>query len=584
MENNEKTDKKLIASKDESTHQIKHKKLQKQMSYGAMIILVVVVVSFVAWPILSNNVSASQNIHFGNYKGEPIQYTENYGLFNNNLNSLLNQFGIDSTSSDYQRRIVFERAFFSTVNQYGHYFFLRDRGNDVSNQEANALIYKQFVQNGKFNRAAWNQLQDEPNRLKNVQNIMHYAAAQNIWNDIYESAELINNKELELLVPTLGDVRKVSYLYYKVANFPETEVEKFYNENSNLFQKQFMRRIVVDSKDNLEKVEEELKNNGNFGELAQIYSNDVYSQSKGEYGYKFYYEIRDFFSRDSIGDVTGDLASEWSDKIFALQQGQYAGPYKLADQWYFFQIKTAEEIKAEEDVKDKIEDATPGENQTENELSDSIKPTQTEESTQQETAFTAVASTVRSYIEDNEISLITNYFRKNLEILKSRAESADNLEFLDQEGLGVQASFSTTPEFFGFNYSSEGSTPLYESMTKSFTEDSLAAVIAKSKQFFEDIFSLKIGEFSKVMLFGVDEQNQADQQYIAFFRLDEFRDSNVRDFARSKTDGLDSKKSLYNYYFSSLLTGGQELKFLNKRNLSQNFENAYNSWSNAQAP
>ena len=82
------------------------------------------------------------------------------------LNGLLNQFGIDSTSSDYQQRIVFERAFFSTVNQYGHYFFLRDRGHDVSTQEANALIYQQFVQDGKFNRTAWNQLQDEPNRFK----------------------------------------------------------------------------------------------------------------------------------------------------------------------------------------------------------------------------------------------------------------------------------------------------------------------------------------------------------------------------------------------------------------------------------
>ena len=147
-------------------------------------------------------------------------------------------------------------------------------------------------------------------------------------------------------------MRKVSYLYYKVADFPETEVEKFYNENSQLFQKQFMRRIVVDSKENLDKVEKELKNNGNFGELAQLYSNDVYSQSKGEYGYKFYYEIRDFFSRDSLDDITEDLATEWSDKIFTLKQGEYAGPYKLAEQWYFFQIKTAEEIEAEEAAKE----------------------------------------------------------------------------------------------------------------------------------------------------------------------------------------------------------------------------------------
>ena len=81
-----------------------------------------------------------------------------------------------------------------------------------------------------------------------------------------------------------------------------------------------------------------------------------------------------------------------------------------------------------------------------------------------------------------------NYFRKNLEILKFRAKSADDLESLDQEGLEAQASFSVTPEFFGFNYSSEGSTPLYEPMTKSFTEDGLAAVLRNPSNFLKIFF------------------------------------------------------------------------------------------------
>ena len=147
---------------------------------------------------------------------------------------------------------------------------MHDRGHDVSDKEANTLIYEQFIEDGKFNRAAWNQLQDDPNGLKNAQNIMTYVAARAIWNDVYQSMDLINGKELELLVPTLGDVRKVSYLYYRVADFPETEVEKFYNENAQSFEKQFLRRIVVDSKDDRKKVEDGLKNGDSFGELAQF--------------------------------------------------------------------------------------------------------------------------------------------------------------------------------------------------------------------------------------------------------------------------------------------------------------------------
>ena len=91
---------------------------------------------------------------------------------------------------------------------------------------------------------------------------------------------------------------------------------------------------------------------------------------------------------------------------FCFKQGEYAGPYKLAEQWYFFQIKTAEEIKAEEAAKEAEEKAQ----ETTEEETQSEKPEETlneEQATEpndsakleQETAFTAVASTVRSYIE-----------------------------------------------------------------------------------------------------------------------------------------------------------------------------------------
>ncbi len=537
----------------------RHKKIQRQMSYGALIILVIVVISFIAWPILIKGVDSGENISLGSYRDQPIDYLSEYGLFNSNFNSLLNQFGIDSISSDYQRRIVFERAFFSTIGQYGRYFYLLDRGNAVSQKEANALIYEQLTRDGKLDRAAWNQLQGDPNRLKNAQNIMTYAAAQDVWNDVFESMDLINDKELELLIPTLGDVRKVSYLYYRVSDYPEFEVENFYNANKKLFQKHFLRRIVVDSQANRKKVQSGLEGGDNFGELAQLYSNDIHNQENGDYGNKFYYELRDFFSRSN--DIEDEKAAQWCDSIFTLKKDEYAGPYELNNQWYFFQVKTEEEIQTEEAA-----DLQGGE--ADNETLQNP-----------DADFAAVAATVRNYIETNEVANITNYFRKNLESLKSQAKSLDSLADVDQEGREVEANYSLTPEFFGFSYSGkDGGTALYDSMDAAFTEDGLALAISKSKLFFENIFSLEPGQLSDVILFGVEDAlGRSDQQYLAFFRLEEARESNVRDFARSETEGLESKKSLFNYYLNHLLTGGIELTFLNNRNLKQRFESAYGS-------
>ena len=284
-----------------------------------------------------------------------------------------------------------------------------------------------------------------------------------------------------------------------------------------------------------------------------MYSNDVYSQSNGEYGYKFYYEVRDFF--DAVNE---NLAAEWATEIFALKQGEYAGPYALNEQWYFFQVKTMEEIEAEkqrEALKKQAEGS-------------SVEETAQKQAA--ETGFAAVSAVVRSYIEENEISLITDYFRKNLEVLKAKARSIDSLLEVNQEGREVRASFSKTPEFFGFSYSGKEGIFLYDSIDSAFTELGLAAAISKSKQFFEDIFSLKPGELSEVMLLGTeDRQTEVEQQYIVFFRLEESRKSSVYDFTRSTTEALDSRKSLYNYYLNNLLTSGLELEFLNKRNLKQ---------------
>ena len=544
--------------------QFEQKKFQQRISYGAMIVLAVIVVSFIAWPVLQGGFSASGNVRLGLYRGEPIRYDPDYGLFASNFQSLLQQFGVDSSSSDFERRSVFLRAFFATVRQYGRYFFLRDLGTDVSRKEANTLLYRQFVQEGRLDRAAWNRLQNDPNRLKNAQNIMIYAASGEIWEDIYSSVDLIGPKELELLVPTLGDMRKVSYLYYRISDYPESEVEEFYNANRELFQKQFLRRISLDSGAKLKKLETELSAGGNFGELAQLYSDDVYSQSKGEYGRQFYYELRDFFFEGSEkGSITQEQATEWTTQIFNLNRGEYAGPFQLGEKFFFFQLKTQAELDEEEDAQEASKEA--------------------EQSVEtRESSFTAVASAVRSYIQVNELATITDYFRRNLEILKARAkepQAVDGLAGIERGDL--DANYNMSPEFFGFQYSGSEGGALYDSLASSFPEPGLATAIRNSGQFFEEIFSLEQGGLSPVMLLGLDETDP-EQQYVAFFRLEESRDSSVNDFSRNAGDDLSSKQSLFNYYLNSLLTSGLELEFLNRKNLKQRFERAYQEWSSAQ--
>ncbi|MDI6705074.1 MAG: SurA N-terminal domain-containing protein [Bacillota bacterium] len=92
----------------------------------------------------------------------------------------------------------------------------------------------------------------------------------------------------------------------------EKEVEDYYNENIKEFKKDRVKasHILLDTKEDAEKILERLKNGEDFSDLAEQYSVDPSAKSnKGDLGYFGY----------------GDMVKPFEEAAFALEKGEISG-------------------------------------------------------------------------------------------------------------------------------------------------------------------------------------------------------------------------------------------------------------------
>lgn len=504
----------------------KYKKKQQNLSNGAFVILVIVVVAFVAWPILSHP-GGGGSLVFGAYKGKEIVYSQEYGLFKAQLENSMRY--ISSDSPLYQVRSAFENAFFATVSNMGMYRKLEKEGTSISDQEVNALLVQQFTSpETGLDRASLQALSG--NELANAQEIMRYAAASEVWNDIYMQSTLFSNEMLSLIVPSLGDMRKISYLYFQVEDFPDSALEAYYEKNKKLFRTESLQRITVNSNGDANKVKAELeKPNANFAELAKQYSVDVFSLQGGKAGSSSYHELLSTFEN---GAADTSPVSEWADKVFSLSPGSFAGPYEINSQWVFYQLDA---------------EAEPADD-----------------------SFEAMKKDVQDYIKAKDLSQITSYFEEELKQLRSEA-SATPQQSLAQIAAGSSTGVrSGESDYFGFNYNEGSSTMLFPRLAESFKESALASAANKSKDFYQTVFSMEAGSLSYPLLIGED--------YVMLIRLENTRKSNINDFVQDSSSNLLNRA---NYLGEAVEMYGDQLEFLNSRNLRNSFERAFSNYASA---
>jgi hypothetical protein len=371
--------------------------------FFAVIIIVIITISFLGGPLLSQWMSRTNKLVFGEYAGKEIAFVP----------SISNYF--------FQRYRVHDAQFDYMMDLYKNYFenLSEEETQAIINQEgqkkwANSFndtilhmaimheleksgiiitedrIIKSFFEFGPYideNKNYSSDLYKVTNNADRIeyQEIQLEQISDGQYNeDIKTAAALgISDKEKEFIMNMGVSERKYSIVSYDFDDYPLEEILAYAGENLEKFQKiQLSRITITSSKEDAEQIRERANNEEmSFEDLARAYSDvsDYYRDIGGDMGWQYYYDLYFIFNseetvksilnlpQDKISDVYEielESAKSWvfyransyvddpdlSDPDLITEIKEYISYYdQNIIEMYFMELAEEFKIKAEED-------------------------------------------------------------------------------------------------------------------------------------------------------------------------------------------------------------------------------------------
>ena len=335
------------------------------------------------------------------------------------------------------RYLAWQQAFNQVVVKAAMQYDLEKSGYSVSPRAIDRMIINNdaspYRTDGKFDEEKY--LEDTPDNKNRIRRFMKEKAMQETWYKDVLDGQKHPSGETSFLKEMRSPVNTYNYVSISYSAFPEEKVISYGMNNSKLFRKMPVSRIMVGDKDTAEKVINEYNQNKQdieeFSKLAGEYSIDSYKDKGGSMGSTYYFKLVDF------------IGAEDTDKIFSKKEGELAGPFETSYGWVVF--------RSDGDI---------------------INP-----------EISSITEDVRNYIEKNEIGLIEDTLTVMTDKIKVKVIAGSS--FADaalSEGFEVK---TTAP--FPFNYGGDiliGGSP-------EDTDDPAMSGTSKSDDFWKKIIPLK---------------------------------------------------------------------------------------------
>jgi hypothetical protein len=312
---------------------------------GTVIVLVVIVVSFVGSPVVSNLMGPS-SVVFGTFKGRPIEYTPG-NFFSEQVERIAEnkrRAGEDGGANiEAQVRRIWQEAFTLSVVHTAITAIMQDSGAHVSeNALDEALVFHPgYLEGGVFSEARYNKTPSSQ-RL-----VVRGATRANVLYARYLQDFLSQKRpkaEAEFIKSLASPERNFRFVSFPVEEYPEALVAEYGKENAEKFSQAKLSVItVISSREEAEKIRSEAAKPGaSFEDLAATHSVDSFSQQGGELGWRYFYELAGFGRSDE------DIRA-----VFALKPGEVSsaieGPGSAEGGSAAFSIFRCEEAVREPD-------------------------------------------------------------------------------------------------------------------------------------------------------------------------------------------------------------------------------------------
>jgi len=491
----------------------KARKNQQKLMAGTMIILVFTIISFVLVPAMAGSAGNSSNLVFGKYGNRNITFQQgNY--FSQQVESVNNMYR-DSLGSDgnvdFLRQLIWRSAFNQTVVRTAILAEMDASGVTVSSRGIDRGIVESgmFSTNGRFDEEAY--LNTSATRIKEIRTSLK----EDLTVQTYYSDTLYNQKRSDAMMDFLLDMgnpeKNFSYARLPYSSFPDDQVITYGNENSALFESVDLKRITLKSSESeasavLKKLE---AGEQSFEDLAKTYSKDTYSEDGGAMGVTFKYTL--------LGFLNEDQASE----VMSLNAGKYSTLIGSDKVWYIFKAETGAQ-----------------------------KP---------DFSSDELISTVRTYMEREEVGIIEDYLMAKAEELALAAHTSSLSEAAGQFGVESGETGFIAPVY--------GNVPFIINSPGNKKDSSLLGAAAYSDEFFDKVFVLKTpGETSQPLvldrsvvvfsLAGTQEGFSYPEEYMGYIRselgneLSQYKQSQLQSILLGSPKFKDNFNAAYNRIFT----------------------------------
>lgn len=480
---------------------------KRNMLYGgAIFILILSVVTFVAIPTAGTSAGANNTIVFGKWDGTPIEYAQD-SYFIRQMQTISDQMKSQGQEiNQYSYYSIMQSAFNSAVVRLAVLDELKTAGYKVPQASVDkALIPYYQDSNGRYSSKLYSETAESTRASR--RNIMtEDLTAQRYIDDVFGDQNgtygmKTATGETELIKKMAGPERTFNYVAFSTSAYPDSEASAWGKEHADLFVKHDLSVITVDTEAAAKKVAASLaKNELSFEDAVTTYSTRVGTDAAGKLTKSFRVDLNKLFTDAK------DL-----DTVISLAPGALSGIVKADKNWAVVRCDSA---TAEPDF-----------------------------------STAEVIAAVSSYINENERGRVEDYF-----VAKAREfTAAANKDGLDAacKAFGVE---KKTTSAFGINF---GNVNILSPVPVD-TSTELAGA-QNSETFFKTAFGLAATTVSEPVLLGSNvvvlqlaEEQAADPQIAGM--IPQFYDYFSRSWAQNalSSEFLKSEK-LENSFLSTYL-------------------------------
>jgi len=320
----------------------------KALKYIGLAIVSLALLGLIFSSVFSGRTRGGNQLIFGSYGGREIEYSYD-NAFGQAVEKAMANYntGVDQNNQFYTfiRYMAWQEAYTSIVFNTAIAYHLDKSGYKPSSRAVDRQIieFGRYRTDGKFDEAKYiaaSQAAKDADRKMMREQLTLATWGQDVLDGQYHS-----QGELDFLWDMRSTVNSYDFISIPFTEYPEDKILEYGLENSKLFEKLPLSRITVKSQEKADEVvakyEENRQSMTAFSDLAAEYSQDAYKDDGGSMGAADYYMISDL------------IGAENTDSVFALSEGNVAGPFESDYGWIVFK---SDGDKINEDIAGRIDE------------------------------------------------------------------------------------------------------------------------------------------------------------------------------------------------------------------------------------